>query len=57
MRNKRLGVIEDFVETDQAYKKTVKKCREAKGMLINSVEQVDKLCNQTERKQKKGQEG
>ena len=50
-------MLEDFIETDSTYKKTVRKCRESKSTLISSVEQVDRLVNQIERKQQKVREG
>ena len=57
IREKRSIVIDDFVETDQTYKKTVRKCREAKETLINSVEQVEKLTKVIEKKDRRVHEG
>ncbi|KAI6646790.1 hypothetical protein LOD99_9189 [Oopsacas minuta] len=54
LSQKKNSMIEDFIETDIASKKNIRKCRETKEILSGAVDRVERILTQIERKERKG---
>ena len=57
LERRKNSVIDDFMETDSSCKKWVRKCREMAEVVARSVDRIDSIRRQMEKKERNAMDG